>query len=118
MLMSFASRIEQESHLRQVDRQRKGVKYAAVFLFILLIALTQTVAPTATLNSDRTHPNPEPHVAHPRLLFSQSDLPEIKRRASLPILQPTVKRLLERAEWQLTAPQIIPSISKRGEPDP
>ncbi len=56
--------------------------------------------------------------AHPRLLFSQSDLPEIKRRATLPIAQPTVKRLLERAERQLTAPPLIPSITKRGEPDP
>lgn len=57
-------------------------------------------------------------LAHPRLLFGQNDLPEIKRRASLPIFQPAVKRLLERAEWQLTAPPLIPSLSKRGEPDP
>src|SRR5262245_12260647 len=56
--------------------------------------------------------------AHPRLLFSPSDVPEIKKRASRPIFQPTVKRLLERAEWQLTAPPLIPSITKRGEPDP
>ncbi len=55
---------------------------------------------------------------HPRLLFSQSDLPEIRKRATLPIFQPTVKRLLERAEWQLKAPALIPSITKRGEPDP
>jgi len=55
---------------------------------------------------------------HPCLLFSQSDIPEIKKRARLPLFQPTVKRLLELAEWQLTAPPIIPSITKRGEPDP
>jgi hypothetical protein len=79
--------MNQKLHLRLVDRRRKSVKYAAVFLVILLIALTQTMAPTAALNSDRTHPSRETNVAHPRLLFSQSDLPEIKRRASRPILQ-------------------------------
>ena len=109
--------MDQKSPLRQVDRQRNGVKYPAVF-FVVLIALTQTIAPTATLNNHQTHPSLETNIVHPRLLFGQSDVPEIKRRAALPILQPTVKRLLERAEWQLTAPQIIPSISKRGEPDP
>lgn len=76
------------------------------------------MAPTAKLKRDETLPRSETNIVHPRLLFSQSDLPEIKRRAALPIFQPTVKRLLERAEWQLTAPPIIPSISKRGEPDP
>jgi hypothetical protein len=94
------------------------VKYAAVFLVVLLIALTLTMAPAATLKNEETTPDPETNIAHPRLLFSQSDLTEIKRRASLPIFQPTLKRLLERAEWQLTAPPITPSISKRGEPDP
>jgi hypothetical protein len=67
---------------------------------------------------DKANPTPDVTLVHPRLLFSQSDLPEIKKRAALPIFQPTVKRLLERAEWQLTAPPIIPSITKRGESDP
>jgi Heparinase II/III-like protein/Domain of unknown function (DUF4962) len=94
------------------------VKYAAVFLIIVLLGLTATMAPAATPRPDETHATLQITITHPRLLFSPSDLPEIKRRASLPIFQPTVKRLLERAEWQLTAPSIIPSISKRGEPDP
>src|SRR5262245_26972910 len=63
-------------------------------------------------------PKADVSAAHPRLLFSQGDVQELKRRATLPVFQPTVKRLLERAEWQLTAPPLIPSITKRGEPDP
>ena len=55
---------------------------------------------------------------HPRLLFSPQDIPEIRQRAKLPILEPIARRVLERAEWQLHAPPIIPSITKRGEPDP
>jgi hypothetical protein len=55
---------------------------------------------------------------HPRLLFSQRDLPEIKKRAALPHFKPTVERLLARAEWQLKAPPLIPSLTKRGAPDP
>jgi hypothetical protein len=55
---------------------------------------------------------------HPRLLFSPQDIPAIRQRANLPILEPIARSLLERAEWQLHAPPIIPSITKRGEPDP
>ncbi len=55
---------------------------------------------------------------HPRLLFSPQEIPAIRQRAKLPILQPIARRLLERAAWQLHAPPIIPSITKRGEPDP
>lgn len=82
----------------------------------MLIVLTPDIWATARRN--RVIENVKVSLAHPRLLFSESDLPEIKRRAALPIFQPTVKRLLERAEWQLTAPPLIPSITKRGEPDP
>src|SRR5207253_10771067 len=57
----------------------------------------------ASAKHDKVNSTIDVSTTHPRLLFSQSDLPEIKRRATLPILQPTVKRLLERAEWQLTA---------------
>ena len=55
---------------------------------------------------------------HPRLLFSQEDIAALKQRAESPVLKPLAKRLLERAEWQLKAPPIVPSITKRGEPDP
>ena len=55
---------------------------------------------------------------HPRLLFGAADVAAIKERAKDPSLQPFAKRLIERAEWQLHAPPIIPSITKRGEPDP
>src|SRR5438105_10686596 len=82
----------------------------------ILIALTPIIQ--ARVRHDKVISTVGASPAHPRLLFSQSDLPEIRRRATLPIFQPTVKRLLERAEWQLTAPPLVPSITKRGEPDP
>jgi len=84
-----------------------------VCALIIFPAINLAVATNHAIN-----PTLNPSLAHPRLLFSQSDLPEIKKRATLPIFQPTVKRLLERAEWQLTAPPLIPSITKRGAPDP
>src|SRR5215471_3557399 len=91
-------------------------RYAITLLVCTVIALSPGYPAVAT--SETTNPTLNPNVTHPRLLFSQSDLSEIKKRATLPIFQPTVKRLLERAEWQLTAPPLIPSITKRGAPDP
>lgn len=82
----------------------------------ILIALMPGIP--AAARHDKVVSTGDVSSTHPRLLFSQSDLPEIKQRATLPIFQPTVRRLLERAEWQLTAPPLIPSLSKRGEPDP
>ena len=55
---------------------------------------------------------------HPRLLFGPGDVAAIRQRAKDPVLQPFVKRLLERADWQIQAPPLVPSITKRGEPDP
>lgn len=55
---------------------------------------------------------------HPRLLFSQSEVAGLKKRAELQVLKPTTQRLLQRAEAQLQAPPLIPSLTKRGEPDP
>lgn len=55
---------------------------------------------------------------HPRLLFGPKDVPAIAQRAKEPVLQPVAQRLLQRADKYLTAPAIIPSITKRGEPDP
>jgi hypothetical protein len=55
---------------------------------------------------------------HPRLLFSAADVPTFAERAKAPALEPIARRLLQRADRQLAAPPIIPSITKRGEPDP
>ncbi len=55
---------------------------------------------------------------HPRLLFSAKDIPSFSERAKTPVLEPVAKRLLQRADRLLTAPPIVPSITKRGEPDP
>jgi hypothetical protein len=55
---------------------------------------------------------------HPRLFFSADEVPAIRARASTSALQPTAARLRERARWLLTAPPIVPSVTKRGEPDP
>jgi hypothetical protein len=85
------------------------------FHVAILIALMPGIR--ASARHEKAISTVDANTAHPRLLFSQSDLPEIKRRAKLPIFQPTVKRLLERAEWQLTAPPLIPSTTKRGETD-
>ena len=67
----------------------------AVSILLILISVLLVRGPQNELAS-----TVDTSLAHPRLLFSQSDLPEIKKRATLPIFQPTVKRLLERAEWQ------------------
>lgn len=92
------------------------MRFAIRPLLVVLMTLTPNLPALATHQEDKRVVDDGP--AHPRLLFSASDLPELKRRAALPIFQPTVKRLLERADWQLTAPSLIPSISKRGDPDP
>jgi hypothetical protein len=98
------------------ESRRKQTMKCATPLGVSILVLMLSVLVTGAHNQLAS--TVDTPVVHPRLLFSQSDLAEIKKRASLPIFQPTVKRLLERAEWQLTAPQLIPSITKRGEPDP
>jgi hypothetical protein len=55
---------------------------------------------------------------HPGLLFDAAELAAVKARARSPQLAAVTDRLLARAEWQLHAPPLIPSITKRGEPDP
>lgn len=55
---------------------------------------------------------------HPNLLFSRTDIPTIKSRASDPQLRPTAARLLERADYLLSAPPLVVSETLRGEPDP
>lgn len=55
---------------------------------------------------------------HPRLLFGAGDVAAMRQRAALPVLAPAARRVIERANWQLQAPPIVPSITKRGEPDP
>src|SRR5262245_5309660 len=104
---------------RIANGRKHGLKRAILFLAAVLITITPSLRGAATHAETNPRVDSQPiGPPHPRLLFSQSDLPEIKKRATLPIFQATVKRLLERAEWQLTAPPLIPSITKRGEPDP
>jgi hypothetical protein len=55
---------------------------------------------------------------HPRLLFGAKDIAAIRQRAKSPVLAPVAARLVERAERLLAAPPIVPSITRRGEPDP
>ncbi len=55
---------------------------------------------------------------HPRLLFGATDVPALAARAKHPALEPVARRLLQRADRLLAAPPIVPSITKRGEPDP
>jgi hypothetical protein len=60
----------------------------------------------------------QPSTDHPRLLFTGADLAAVKARSSDPALQATAQRVLARAQWQLTAPPLIPSLTARGAPDP
>lgn len=55
---------------------------------------------------------------HPFVLFGAKELAAVKARAHSPVLEPATERLIARADWQLHAPPLIPSITKRGEPDP
>ena len=55
---------------------------------------------------------------HPRLFFSQDEVAAIRERAETPALKPSADRLVARAQWVLTAPPIVPSLARRGEPDP
>jgi hypothetical protein len=70
-------------------------------LFILLISVSSAIG-----------------AEHPYLLFSEKDIPEIKLKARSPVLSPVAKRIMEQAELFLTAPVLIPSLTKRGDPDP
>jgi hypothetical protein len=74
-----------------------------LFMALLLGAL-QITAPAAT--------------DHPRLLFGSADIAGLKARARHPRLAPYAARIIERADWLLTAPPLIPSLTRRGEPDP
>lgn len=60
----------------------------------------------------------QPADAHPRLLFDAAEAAAIRQRASLPVLTPVANRLLARANRHLAAAPIVPSVTKRGEPDP
>src|SRR5690349_21434788 len=57
-------------------------------------------------------------AAHPRLLFAGVDLDAIRRRSANVRLAPYARRVIERATWVLSAPPLIPSVTRRGEPDP
>jgi hypothetical protein len=55
---------------------------------------------------------------HPRLLFDADDIPTLRDKSLDPALAPVRDSLLARANAMLAAPPIVPSITKRGEPDP
>jgi hypothetical protein len=59
-----------------------------------------------------------PAPPHPRILFTAADVPAIRQRAASSALEPAARRVVARAERDLHAPPLIPSITKRGEPDP
>ena len=65
---------------------------ASTGIFVFFIALSFVV-----------HGQAQTPPLHPRLLFSQEDSAALKQRAASPVLKPTAKGLLERAEWQLKA---------------
>jgi hypothetical protein len=55
---------------------------------------------------------------HPRLLFSAGDVPELREKSRDPSMAALRSSLLARADALLTAVPIVPSIARRGEPDP
>ncbi len=55
---------------------------------------------------------------HPRLLFDQADLERIRAASSSGDLGPLKAKLMERAARLLSAPPLLVSTTKRGEPDP
>jgi hypothetical protein len=79
----------------------------------LVVGAAVVVVCVTLLAGSRTAP-----TAHPYVLFGAADLAAVKARAYSPVMAPVTKRLLARADWQLHAPTLIPSITKRGEPDP
>jgi hypothetical protein len=61
---------------------------------------------------------PQDRPPHPRLLFDAADLERIRARSTSPPLETIRRQLLARAGHALNAPPIVPSTTKRGEPDP
>jgi hypothetical protein len=59
----------------------------------------------------------EDGVIHPRLLFSNDEIPQIKARSSDLKLKAVRERLIEHANYFLTAPPLKVSLTMRGEPD-
>ena len=55
---------------------------------------------------------------HPRLLFSADDVPGMRNKARDAATAATYESLIARAEAALRAAPIVPSVTKRGEPDP
>jgi hypothetical protein len=55
---------------------------------------------------------------HPHLLFSAEDVPRLREKSRDPALAATRSSLLARADALLTPAPIVPSITKRGDPDP
>jgi len=73
-----------------------------------MLCLAPLLAATALFSADE----------HPRLLFSAHDVAVLRDKARDPAMAKLRAALLARADALLTAPAIVPSITKRGEPDP
>jgi hypothetical protein len=84
----------------------------ALFLVVPLGTLGPTVRVAAQQGAGAAAPN------HPRLLFAAGDLDGIKARARHLRLAPYAAGVIERADWLLGAPPLIPSMTRRGAPDP
>ena len=55
---------------------------------------------------------------HPRLLFGSKDIPALREKSRDAALAQIHAALIRRAEALLTTAPIVPSVTKRGEPDP
>lgn len=63
-------------------------------------------------------PLPSPVMVHPRLLFNQAEVRDIRERAASPLLKPVADRVCRAADENLAAAPLIPSVTLRGQPDP
>jgi hypothetical protein len=78
-----------------------------------LLRLTLCLAALAAVASPSQVPD-----RHPHLLFGAGDVPLLRDKSRDPALASLRSSLLARADAVLTAAPIVPSITKRGEPDP
>ena len=86
------------------------------WLSLLAAFVLATVAVTVALTSPPGGQNAPP--AHPRLLFDRENLEQLRANVRKPGLAPIADRLIDRARALLTAPPLVVSTTRRGEPDP
>lgn len=118
-----------DSLQRRLESPERRVRlHPRISLSLLALAVIATAAFQAKSDAARL---PDPLIAgktietprmqtaaHPRLLFSANDIPAMAQRAKQQPLEPLARHLLRRADALLTAPPIVPSVTRRGEPDP